>query len=309
MAKKEEAPVKPIIVIKKIVKGGGGHHGGAWKIAYADFVTAMMAFFLLLWLLNATTEEQKKGIANYFDPMTASTSETSGSGGVLGGETLSQEGSMTSTSAPMDITESAAPAKDESQPDINKDDAPTESEIDEAIEKEEQESFKKAEAELKSAIEQSPDLKSLMDNLFIDQTPEGMRVQVVDQKNKEMFPSGSAKMHEQTQKLLQKVTEVILKLPNKVSITGHTDAAQYVNKKDYSNWELSAKRANASRRVMTDSGLPVDRVAEVTGRADRELFVPKDPLAPQNRRISIILLKKSITDPIKPDDVPKKLSD
>ena len=315
MAKTEE---KQPIIVKKIIKGGGGHHGGAWKIAYADFVTAMMAFFLLLWLLNATTEEQKKGIANYFDPITASTAQTSGSGGVLGGTTATNDGSMSDTTSTMDVIDQPAPPVPDNGgaettgkdiQDTQDNSPPTDTEIDKAIEQKEEEALKTAEEDLKKAIQDSPSLKNLMDNLFIDQTPEGMRVQIVDQSNKEMFPSGSAKMHDDTEQLLKKVTESFLKLPTKVSISGHTDSAQYKNQKDFSNWELSAKRANASRRVMTDSGLPVDRISEVSGRADREPFIAKDPMAPQNRRISIILLKKSITDPKAPKDAPKKLTD
>ncbi|MDP3532955.1 MAG: flagellar motor protein MotB [Alphaproteobacteria bacterium] len=303
---------KPII-IKKVKKGGHGHHGGAWKVAYADFVTAMMAFFLLLWLLNATTEEQKRGIANYFDPVSASKSSQSGSGGMLGGASItSPTGSMSSQMSQMNVTaidglrpnsegeEAQEDGKTNIKEDVKINDKAsdkkieaTEDAIEKAHEKIEEERFKKAETELRQAIQDSPDLKELSDNLLIEQTPEGMRIQIIDKTKKEMFPLGSAEMFDYTQKLLEQVGQVMMKLPNQIEITGHTDATPYKNKNN-SNWELSSKRANASRRVLDNAGIEAKRIEVVSGKADKDLLVPDEPESPMNRRISLTLLKDSI---------------
>lgn len=303
---------KPII-IKKVKKGGHGHHGGAWKVAYADFVTAMMAFFLLLWLLNATTEDQKKGIANYFDPVSVSKSSQSGSGGMLGGASIaSPTGSMSSQMSQMNVTaidglkpnsegeEAQGEGKTNIKENVKKDETNKEKKIEaseEAIEKAhekiEEERFKKAETELRQAIQNSPELKELSENLLIEQTPEGMRIQITDKSKKEMFPLGSADMYDYTEKLLEQVAHVIQKLPNQIEITGHTDAKPYKNKNN-SNWELSSKRANASRRVLDNAGIEPKRIEIVAGKADKDLLVPEEPESPMNRRISLTLLKDSV---------------
>jgi chemotaxis protein MotB len=299
---------KPII-IKKIKKGGHGHHGGAWKVAYADFVTAMMAFFLLLWLLNATTEDQKRGIANYFDPVSVSKSSQSGSGGMLGGASIASEaGSMSTQMSQMNVAaidglkpnsegeEAQGIGKTNIKEDVKADDKKieaTEDAIEKAHEKLEEERFKKAETELRQAIQDSPDLKELSENLLIEQTPEGMRIQIIDKSKKEMFPLGSAEMYDYTQKLLEQVGKVMMKLPNQIEITGHTDARPYKNKNN-SNWELSSKRANASRRVLDNTGIEPKRIEVVSGKADKDLLVPDEPESPMNRRISLTLLKDSI---------------
>lgn len=299
---------KPII-IKKVKKGGHGHHGGAWKVAYADFVTAMMAFFLLLWLLNATTEEQKRGIANYFDPVSVSKSAQSGSGGMLGGASfVSPNGPMSAQTSQMrvDSVEGLRPNSEgddmqgdhktnirENAQEPTKTIEANEESIEKAHEKLEEERFKKAEAELRQAIQDSPDLKELAENLLIEQTPEGMRIQIIDKTKKEMFPLGSAEMYDYTQKLIAEVGHVIQKLPNQIEIAGHTDAKPYKNKNN-SNWELSAKRANASRRVLDENGVDPKRIEVVSGKADKDLLVPEEPESPMNRRISITMLKDSV---------------
>ena len=292
---------KPPIIIKKIKKVSGGHHGGAWKVAYADFVTAMMAFFLLLWLLNATTEEQKEGIANYFDPVSLSRS-SSGSGGMMGGLSLQTEtGTMQSTRSKMQIdqVQGVRPTSENEKPQNPKNETKKlsdheEKELREELEKREEERFKKAEELIKKIVSEDPDLKGLLDNLIIEQTPEGMRIQIADLSQKEMFASGSARMYDHTIKLLQQVNKVIKTLPNQLEINGHTDSKPYKNFKSYSNWELSTKRANTSRRVLVEDGLPFERVESVTGRADKQPLKPENPEAPINRRISLILLKDSI---------------
>ncbi len=290
-AKKEEEAKEQPIIIKKINKGGG-HHGGAWKVAYADFVTAMMAFFLLLWLLNVTTAEERNAISNYFDPTHPKISEaTSGAGGVMGGLSMQTQGSM-STNKQTVTTPPPAERK------------PSQEQKDKRIEKakkarkdKEDKRFKDAESKIKQAIQEDPDLAALSKNLIVDMTPEGLRIQIVDEDGKPMFASGSAKMFEKTRKLMSKISEIIQVLPNEVSIRGHTDSVPYGPGADYTNWELSTDRANASRRVLLESGMPKDRLNNVVGKADTEHLLPDDPANPRNRRISIVLLKEELTNP------------
>jgi chemotaxis protein MotB len=273
------------IIVKKIKKGGGGHHGGAWKVAYADFVTAMMAFFLLLWLLNVTTEEQKKGIADYFDPNPKIAESVSGAGGMLGGLSISQDGAMVndrqSMPQPQDNNPSLRPGEDKI----------SDEKLKEEIKKREEANFKKAENAIKDAMKDDAEMQELAKSLKMDMTPEGLRIQIIDQDGKPMFPSGSATMYERTQKLLAKVAEVIRKMPNQISVRGHTDGVPYSKGNDYTNWELSADRANASRRVLVESGFPEARVNNVVGKADTDHLVTDKPNDEQNRRISIILLR------------------
>jgi chemotaxis protein MotB len=288
------------IIIKKVKKGGHeGHHGGAWKVAYADFVTAMMAFFLLLWLLNATTEDQKKGIADYFSPMSVSRT-TSGSGGVLGGRTLIVDGNKISDSGVPSMVVSIAPpptGEDEPQDEKTDPDAPrkergvSDKEIAARLAEKEQESFQQAEAALRQAIQEAPQLRELAKNIIVDNTPEGLRIQLVDQEQQSMFPSGSATMNDRARNLTQLIAQVVAKLPNKLSISGHTDATPFRFGNTYGNWELSTDRANASRRALIDSGVEPTRIRLVTGNADRQPLFQSDPFNPSNRRIAIVLLR------------------
>jgi len=278
MTKKEKDDDKrPIIIIKKIKKSGSAHHGGSWKVAYADFVTAMMAFFLLLWLLSVSTEEQKEAIATYFSPTDIRISENvSGSGGLMGGTALSDEDAM-SESTPDSLDEETEWKK-----------------MDEELDKQDERAFKSTREELRQAFESVPELQELSKHLLIDMTPEGLRIQIVDQKGKPMFPLGSAVPLKKTVKLLRLIAGVISILPNKISIRGHTDSKKYGSFSAYTNWELSADRSNASRRVMLAAGLDTMRIENVQGKADREPLFPTDLESPRNRRISIILLKQSI---------------
>ncbi|MGB0720010.1 MAG: flagellar motor protein MotB [Bdellovibrionales bacterium] len=286
------------IIIKKIVKGGG-HHGGAWKVAYADFVTAMMAFFLLLWLLNVTTEEQKNAISNYFDPTHPRVSEsTSGAGGVMGGLSVNVEGAMVSTVQPItppptqQSTMNAARANAEPQ---NLKSAIEEAE--EELRAQEEKELDDIKEKIEQAIQQSPELAALAENLMIDMTPEGLRIQVIDQEGKPMFPSGSARMFEKTRALMEQVAKIIQAVPNEISVRGHTDSIPFGKGADYTNWELSTDRANASRRVLEQADIPTERLNNVVGKADTEHLLPDDPSSARNRRISIILLREELTDP------------
>jgi len=306
-------------IIKKIKKVHGyAHHGGAWKVAYADFVTAMMAFFLLLWLLNVTTDEQKRGIADYFAPSIASQS-SSGSGGVLGGQTIMSTGALQDTTVSPSITvvlESPSSKTDQAEeppPEAQTASAPVENAPGEMpsgesnaapvdtelarklLAKQEEERFRQAEFQLRKAVESVPDLAQLAPNLVMDRTPEGLRIQIVDQDKTSMFQRGSAEMLDHTKKLLALVAQVVARLPNHIAISGHTDATQYTTGADYTNWELSADRANASRRALIAAGVPAGRLDSVVGKADQELFVADNANDPRNRRISIVLLHEAGT--------------
>lgn len=280
---------KAPIIIKKVKKvQGHAHHGGSWKVAYADFVTAMMAFFLLLWLLNVTTDEQKNGIADYFAPSQISNSK-SGAGGVLGGRTIISDGNRISTEGAAAVVVGLSPPPD---PDAKNQDT-SDAEIARRLAEREQESFRNTASALRQAIQESPDQAEMARHLVVDMTPEGLRIQLVDQELQSMFPSGSAGMNEQARRLMATVAKIVGRLPNALSITGHTDAQPYRREGGYSNWELSADRANASRRALIEAGVPATRIEHVTGKAERELLFPDNPLNPSNRRISIVLLREA----------------
>lgn len=297
------------IIIKKVKKGGHeGHHGGAWKVAYADFVTAMMAFFLLLWLLNATTEAQKQGIADYFSP-TALSMSSGGAGGMLGGQTISSPGAMLDRTAVPSISIELKPTSGRSDGDAEEEGGANENEKSaeqamadaaeamkqlEAQQREAEDAqFEETESEIRQAIEETPELKELEKHLLIDRTPEGLRIQVIDREGKPMFKSGSAIMLERTTKLVAKIAVAVKDLPNKVKIAGHTDSTPFRSaRKGYGNWDLSSERAQVSRRVLVEGGLDPNRIAAVEGRASRDPLLPEDTQSPRNRRISILLLRK-----------------
>ena len=289
------------IIIKRVKKVAGGHHGGAWKVAYADFVTAMMAFFLLLWLLNAVTEEQLTGISNYFAPSMASKSQ-SGAGGILGGQVIG-EGAMQSNTSSPSLVQHLPPAsigpggEDLTSQATEPMEGMGEKEFKEALAEREQSKFEKAKNVLESAMKGIPELKQYQGSMLIDNTVEGLRIQITDQEGLAMFPSGSSAMYGHTKALLDLVGRVVNQLPNKVSITGHTDAIPFRDPSGYTNWELSADRALASRRALLSAGVPESRIDRVVGRADTDPLVVNDPKAARNRRISIILLRENETPP------------
>ena len=403
----------PIIIKKK--RGHGGHHGGAWKVAYADFVTAMMAFFLLLWLLNVVTSDQKRGISDYFAPASVSR-ETSGSGGVLGGQSITVKGALISPTSPLEAdtpgvgppgfaTEEAdnaenagddsgkhddksskasakAPAptdstqkktgadgnlnkkagetdqqylgrlnqaagnmgqpgkadserledfvrrlyesspeylrqrKDEGRLDYQRrldqsahdlnlpGQRPGESLADfakrvlEAAEKlqkaqDEAQKFQQTAEDIRQAIQSIPELQPVAKNLIIDTTPDGLRIQIIDQDQLSMFAPGSTQMSPQAQDLMRLLAKAIGRLPNKLSISGHTDSTPF-NRGGRDNWDLSAERANACRRLLESAGIDESRVVNVVGRADKDQLIPDDPKSPRNRRIGIVLLREVV---------------
>lgn len=301
-----EAP----IIYKKIKKAAHVHHGGAWKIAYADFVTAMMAFFLLMWLISMTTPEQKQGLADYFAPANVSRS-TSGSNGVMGGTAFDEEGARMPGSAPQI-------AKNVSIPDPTKNPDTEDRKISSSSNgnsngtqsmqrvadgtsatgmSRDDMNFRSAAESIRQAIQENPDLAEMSKNILIDQTPEGLRIQLVDEDGRSMFPSGHAEPYERTRQLLQTVSKILLSLPNRISISGHTDAVPYRGAPGYSNWELTADRANAARRIIESAGIQNDRIYQVVGKADTEPLFPEDPYMSANRRLAIVLLREAPVTP------------
>ncbi len=274
------------IIIKKIKKGGHGHHGGAWKIAYADFVTAMMAFFLLMWLLGSTTEGDKKGIADFFGtPLKVSLGGGSGSGDAShvikgGGEDLSRTHGQTKKG---DIEAKR-------------------STINLLALKAEQRAAEKARLEeLKQKVQDvlaaNPRLASMQSQIRLDMTAEGLRIQIVDAENRPMFDSGSSIVKPYMRELLQLIGDVLREVPNRLTLEGHTDAQPFGSgDRGYSNWELSADRANASRRELLAGGLPEARVLRVQGLSASRPLEDTDPLSPTNRRISIIVMNRDAED-------------
>ena len=288
MATKTDAP----ILIKKIKKShGSAHHASAWKIAYADFATAMMAFFLLLWLLAATTEEQKLGIANFFLPTPYIKNDMVGSSGFSGGHTAQETGQL--EAPPMthpDVVLGMSPSDlmdDEAQEDW------TEQELRRQVERAEEEELQRVAGELHSAISQDPKLAGLSENLLVDRTSEGVRIQILDQDRRAMFPLGSAVMYPYAEALMAKVAMIMIGTGRMVSVTGHTDAIPFQTGSQRDNWQLSSDRANASRRALIAAGLPEGRIARVVGKADTEPLDPDHPDAAKNRRISIVLLRST----------------
>ena len=294
---------EPIIIIKKKGGHGHGHHGGAWKVAYADFVTAMMAFFLLMWLINTTSPEQKRGIADYFAP--ASVSETtSGAGGILGGAALSNDGSKSSGSS--DVIEELAPSSRNPNDGNTREGGKGESvenastdALREALRAREEAAFASAAQSLRQAMQSMPELAELSKNIIIDQTPEGLRIQLVDQEGRSMFNQGQTQPNDRAKLLLRAISKIINQLPNRISIYGHTSASANGAKPE-GDWPLSAGRADASRRVLQGAGVDPDRVYQVSGKANSEPLYPDDPTLPGNRRIAIVLLREAPVLPPEP---------
>jgi len=263
------------IIIKKIKKGGhGGHHGGAWKVAYADFVTAMMAFFLLMWLINTTSPEQKRGIADYFAPASVSES-TSGSGGILAGTALGDQGVKSDGS--QSVVQALAPEAPQDAEEAGKSnktgDAGGQSAAAEAAQKasakKEADDFQSAAESLRQAMQDQPELAELSKQVLVDQTPEGLRIQLIDQEGRSMFEPGSNRPNDRARLLLRAVARVVNQLHNRITVSGHTSAS--VGKGTSDDWALSAARANSSRGVLQEAGIDPDRIYQVSGKANSVL--------------------------------------
>jgi chemotaxis protein MotB len=391
--KKGEAAPRPII-IKRIENVEGGHHGGAWKVAYADFVTAMMAFFLLMWLLNATTDAQKRGIADYFSPISALTTGKSGTGKPFGGKTPQSEGAMVSDLGALSLLQQvkqqnhssddddppedtqqqrtadagkgagaedsdnpgrgptgealqgSAKAGDQSSgkalagnseappadgtaavqlgaiplggmqavaaqktattestpqsgqavantppsPEAGQPQAPGSAAAQPMTAQQEKTILQNAADQIRQAVASDPSLADVAKQMTIDVTPDGLRIQLLDEEKRSMFQLGSARFNERARSLLQKVAPTLTKLTEDIAITGHTDAAPFPGI-GRTNWELSTERAMSTRLLLAQSGLPDTRFRSVSGNADRDLLLPQDPLSPANRRIAIVLLR------------------
>jgi chemotaxis protein MotB len=298
------------IIIKRIKKGDHAHHGGAWKVAYADFVTAMMAFFLLMWLINTTTPEQKRGIADYFAPQSIAQT-VSGSGGVLGGKVMGQESARAGGAVSV-FQNNSPPAKANSSHSAQNgasqggaaasqgaanDDKAANPDADTTNSSTQDGDFAHAAEAIHQAIKDNPDIAALSAQVVMDRAPDGLRIQLVDQDGRPMFQQGTAVPMPYTRTLLQAVAKVIDRLPNRLSIAGHTEAKQF-SSGGTTNWELSAARANVGRQILTAAGLDSDRIYEVAGKAGAEPLLPEDPNASANRRLSIVLLREAPPVPL-----------
>jgi chemotaxis protein MotB len=308
---KSEAKPRPIIVVKKKIQAAG-HHGGAWKVAYADFVTAMMAFFLVMWLVTAVSKEQRAAIFDYFKnpsmepgksvkpapgqmgPGGASTSPINLGGGLDAPKTSLKKTDkigatvMTSPSTPIDIKTEAQRAVDAA-------------EAAKLLEKKQLDSLMD---DLKEAISKSQALQPFKDQLLLDITPEGLRIQILDAQNRPMFDIGSSRLKPYTGEILRVVTTYLRTVPNRLSITGHTDMTPYAGVSGYTNWDLSTDRANAARRALEGAGLDTDRISRVVGLSSSVLFDKENPRSPVNRRISIVVMTRAAEQDAKLTDVP-----
>ena len=307
MAKSE----RPIIIVKRQKRDEGGHHGGAWKVAYADFVTAMMAFFLVMWLVASVTKEQRAALFEYFKnpsmepgksvkpapgqngPGGASTSPINLGGGLDAPRTVQDTtkpgiGIPVAPAAPPIPVATAAPA-----PTTEKGDG------------EENQHLEALMKNLTEAISKSQALQPFKDQLLLDITPEGLRIQIVDAQNRPMFDSGSAQVKDYTDTILRELTPYLNSVPNRISLTGHTDTTPYVGHNGHTNWELSSDRANAARRSLEAAGLAPDKVARIVGLSSSVLFDKDNPRAAINRRISIILMTRHAEEEAHKTDVPE----
>ncbi|MCE2927954.1 MAG: OmpA family protein [Rickettsiales bacterium] len=297
------AEIEQPIVIKRIKKGGHGHHGGAWKVAYADFVTAMMAFFLLLWLLNATTQVQKMGLAEYFTP-TVGLKDSMGigfKGGLKQAEAGRSKSDLTKVGLVVGQTKQGpqpgAPTQAEGEP---KENAESESEAAAKASEssEDSETFSSTSEEIKQALQEDEELKEYQNNIVVQDTPEGLKIDVIDDPKKPMFVPGGAVLTDTGKKILDSMASMIIKTPNNITINGHTDAASATQNPQYSIWELSADRALSARRFLGSTQLEPERVTKIVALADKELLVPQEPTSPRNRRITILLQRGSyLRDP------------
>ena len=270
----EEQP----IIIKRKKKVVGGHHGGSWKVAFADFATAMMAFFLVLWLTATATPEQKLAVEGYFkDPVGFTEGGSPSPVDLEGSASVIQESTQ-------DVAPNQIQLKDET--------------VDQLSETLEQRRMQELFQELQDRIEQSETLKEFKDQLLIHITDEGLRIQIVDRSGRPMFDSGRAELKYYSQDILFELADTLGTVNNRLSITGHTDSTPFSGRPGYTNWELSADRANTARRALVAGGVRPEQIARVVGLSDSVLFDKENPRAPVNRRISIIVLNKKTADDI-----------
>ncbi len=262
---------RPPVIVRRIKKYNKGH-GGAWKVAFADFATAMMSFFLVLWLTASTTPEQREAIQGYFeDPI----------GFTEGG-----------SPNPVDLGGSASVTQQSSQDKVPDDITFEDEVIEDMAESIEERRLMELMQSIQQQINESDKLKEFKDQLLLDITDEGLRIQIVDKSKRPMFDSGKSELKFYSEAILFELASTIARVPNKLSVTGHTDAQPFAIGDEYSNWELSADRANAARRALVEGGVSADQVSRVVGLASSVLLDEADPLSPANRRIAIIILNK-----------------
>ncbi len=280
------APGQAPIIVKRIKKAAGhGHHGGAWKVAYADFVTAMMAFFMLLWLMGSTTEQQKRAISDFFEyPSTINASGGASESFLEMGDTVPDADEGVGDNAKSQEEAQSVQVQEQT--------------LEQMQAEEELLGMEYLMDTMREAIESNEILKQFKDQLLIDITNEGLRIQIVDKENRPMFERGSAKMQPYAQAILQEIVKIIRDVPNRVSIAGHTDAHEYANIRGYTNWELSADRANTARRALLAAGMSPDKLARVVGLASSVLYDNKDPFNPINRRMSITIMNRAAEDAV-----------
>jgi len=303
--KKDEDEVRPII--KKVKKvQGGAHHGGAWKVAYADFTTAMMAFFMLLWLLNVAPPETLAGLADYFAPTTAAVMGHSGQ------DAINPPSSASTGANPSPVVAITVPGPPQAGSQDGKKsgslgegggdpDFPNDRQAANMTEREDM-AFKAAEEKLKLAIQKSPTLSDMSDQLIMEVTEDGMKIQLIDKDRRAMFKSGTSQLYDYARAMIKEIGKSVKSLPNRITILGHTDGGPFVGDGGITNWELSANRANAARSVIEDSGVTNDRIAEVVGKAGTDPLYPDQPNRTENRRITILLLREA---PVVPPNLGK----
>jgi chemotaxis protein MotB len=294
--------VAPTIVIKKVIDDGhGGAHGGAWKIALADMMTAMMAFFLLMWLLGASNADQRKSIADYFKPTSHSNvtmGKLAGSDGMFGGRSvIDPDGfpfSASQTSALNMVTPRSQGGPTENDPSPNGADSKESGQDGDpgkkSAEAADKANFDKMEKEIKEAIAKNPKLDKLKDQVQFARDKDGLRIEIIDKADFAMFGLGTTTMTPRAQALIGEVSKTLAAMPNKVAIRGHTDSVQFANSDDRNNWSLSAERAEETRKIIEKKGIPGNRFAKIEGVADTAPYNPSDPKDPRNRRISITVM-------------------
>ena len=294
--------VAPTIVIKKVIDDGhGGAHGGAWKIALADMMTAMMAFFLLMWLLGASNADQRKSIADYFKPTSHSNvtmGKLAGSDGMFGGRSvIDPDGfpfSASQTSALNMVTPRSQGGPTENDPSPNGADSKESGQDGDpgkkSAEAADKANFDKMEKEIKEAMAKNPKLDKLKDQVQFARDKDGLRIEIIDKADFAMFGLGTTTMTPRAQALLGEVSKTLAAMPNKVAIRGHTDSVQFANSDDRNNWSLSAERAEETRKIIEKKGIPGNRFAKIEGVADTAPYNPSDPKDPRNRRISITVM-------------------
>ena len=296
----EEAATAPIIV-KKIVGGHGGAHGGAWKIALADMMTAMMAFFLLMWILGASTEDQRKSIADYFKPSLSHSlvdmGKAAGSNGIMGGQSIIDPEAFPNQAKQTALMERVTPRSEggptENDPKPNPEKL-SEEQKQKIAEAADQAAFDKLENEIKDKLAQNKRLENIKEQVQFIREKEGLRIEIIDKADFSMFGLGTSKLSPRAQALIEEVASSVAKMPNKMAIRGHTDSVAF-DAGDRNNWTLSAERSDATRQMLEKRGIAPSRFARIEGVADTAPFNPKDPLDPRNRRISITVLHQSGT--------------